>query len=204
MKILVLAPHTDDETLGCGSSIAHWVAKGYQVHVLCFSTCYESLPAEYRGWGDTEPVITERELGDACDILGCTFSIHEHPVRNFPEHRQSILDVLTYYKTHYKPDLVVGPSLHDVHQDHRTVAEESRRCFWRNCNIISYNLPWNCDGFKANLFVESTYADYLFLQVAGEAYISQQPKMTEFINRKTCLIGANGDKEGFEVIRWSF
>ena len=75
--ILVLAPHTDDESLGCGGSIARWAGEENQVHVLCFSTCHESLPHNYKGL--PPPYITETELGDACDILGCTFSIHETP-----------------------------------------------------------------------------------------------------------------------------
>ena len=32
-KVLVLAPHNDDETLGCGASIAKHIAKGDDVWV---------------------------------------------------------------------------------------------------------------------------------------------------------------------------
>ena len=37
MKVLVLAAHPDDETLGCGGTIKHLSDKGYKVEVLTFT-----------------------------------------------------------------------------------------------------------------------------------------------------------------------
>ena len=34
LKILIIAAHPDDETLGCGGSIAKWVKDGHDVYVL--------------------------------------------------------------------------------------------------------------------------------------------------------------------------
>jgi len=34
IKILIIAAHPDDETLGCGGSIAKWSKSGHEVHVL--------------------------------------------------------------------------------------------------------------------------------------------------------------------------
>ena len=210
MNILICAAHTDDETIGAGGSIARWVEEGNQVHVLCFSTCYESLPRNYQGLPG--PYITETELGDACEILGCTFSIHETPVRHFPEHRQSILETLTYYKRNYNPNLVVGPSINDIHQDHKTVAEEMRRCFWRYCNIISYELPWNSARFNPTLFVGLSWDQEEKRDLAIEQYRSQIEKdsgdvmriASDHSNCRAIHHAVDGDTyaEAFEVIRW--
>jgi len=43
-RILVLGAHTDDETLGCGGTVSKFIRKGYEVHVVIFSDCKDSLP----------------------------------------------------------------------------------------------------------------------------------------------------------------
>ncbi len=210
MNILICAPHTDDESLGCGASISRWVREGHQVHVLCFSTCYDSLPHHLQG--RRSPYITEFELGDACDILGCTFSIHDTRVRHFPEHRQKILETLNYYKRNYKPDIVVGPSLNDIHQDHKVVAEEMRRCFWRSCSIISYELPWNSDGFRPNMYISVSCQDIENKWEAIVSYESQKTKDVPYLNIVygddfTAYRGSDIGleyAEAFEVIRWRY
>ena len=37
MRILVLAPHTDDGEFGCGGSIARFASEGNEVHYVAFS-----------------------------------------------------------------------------------------------------------------------------------------------------------------------
>ncbi|GAH34396.1 unnamed protein product, partial [marine sediment metagenome] len=34
MKIVVFAPHPDDEIFGCGGSILKWMDEGYDVHIV--------------------------------------------------------------------------------------------------------------------------------------------------------------------------
>jgi LmbE family N-acetylglucosaminyl deacetylase len=51
-------------------------------------------------------------------------------------------------------DLVLIPSKSDIHQDHKVIYEEGVRAFSKHCNVLSYDLPWNCRGFEPNYFVE--------------------------------------------------
>ncbi|MCK4781167.1 MAG: PIG-L family deacetylase, partial [Candidatus Lokiarchaeota archaeon] len=34
MKIVVFAPHPDDEIFGCGGSILKWMDEGHDVHIV--------------------------------------------------------------------------------------------------------------------------------------------------------------------------
>ena len=54
MKILVIAPHPDDEVLGCGGTIVKLVALGYSVSVLYLSS------------GDKDQKAREKEAVNVC------------------------------------------------------------------------------------------------------------------------------------------
>ena len=71
-----------------------------------------------------------------------SLTVHDFDVRTFPERRQDILELLVALWEEWQPDVVFQPSLHDVHQDHRTVAEEGLRAFKRT-TILGYEIPWN-------------------------------------------------------------
>ena len=43
MKILVIAPHPDDETLGCGGALLRHRKEGEEIHWLIMTTVNEDL-----------------------------------------------------------------------------------------------------------------------------------------------------------------
>ena len=103
---------------------------------------------------------------------------------------------------------MVGPSINDIHQDHKTVAEEMRRCFWRSCNIISYDLPWNSNEFRPTMYVRLNFEDVRKRDDAILSYASQGDKLDLYADiafqpvviREAWAPWA----EAFEVIRWIF
>lgn len=71
-RVLVVLPHPDDETFGCGGSIALYARAGVPVTCLC-----ATLGQLGRNMGrppvatrESLPAVRERELRDACRILG--------------------------------------------------------------------------------------------------------------------------------------
>ena len=147
-KILVLAPHTDDGELGCGASIARFVDEGKDVYYVAFSTCRRSLPE------NLSPDTLEIELRAATAILGIPKSnliILDYDVRNFPQHRQEILEDMVKIQKQLQPDLVLMPGSNDLHQDHQTIHQEALRAF-KSCSILGYELPWNNLVFQTNFF----------------------------------------------------
>lgn len=145
MNILVLSPHTDDIELGCGGSLTKWVEEGHNLLIVVFSLCEDSILDRF------DDKITEREFKSSMKELRSEYKIYPFQVRTFPECRQHILESLIKLKKGFKPDLVVGTSLNDTHQDHKTIAEEMRRAF--RCSVISYEMPYTTLNFNPQYYI---------------------------------------------------
>ena len=120
-RALVLAPHTDDGEFGCGGTMARLVEAGAEVRYVAFSIATRSLPTGFA------PDTLAREVREATAELGIpaeNLTVHDFDVRTFPDHRQEILELLIEIWNDWQPDAVFQPSLHDVHQDHQTIAQE--------------------------------------------------------------------------------
>ena len=84
------------------------------------------------------------------DVYYVAFSACRQSVlKDFPE---DILDKLIEIKKELNPDIVFIPSVNDLHQDHSTIANEAIRAF-KNCTILSYEVPWNNVSFNTTCFV---------------------------------------------------
>ena len=149
MRVLILAPHTDDGEFGCGGTIARYVAEGHEVHYVAFSAAERSLPhGSPRG-------ILRQEVVAATAILGIpkkNLRVLHFGVRKFPANRQKILEVMVRLNSQLEPDMVYLPSTADTHQDHDTVSAEGFRAFKRT-SIFGYELPWNNLTFTTSAFV---------------------------------------------------
>lgn len=200
MNILVLSPHTDDCELGCGGSLTKWLAEGHNITVILFSLCKDSIPEGFN------KDITFDEFRKNMEGLGIKYDIHKHDVRHFPELRQTILQELVNANKYHEPDLVVGTSLNDIHQDHKTIAEEMQRAF--RCSILSYELPYTSIDFKPNYYM-SLERKHLDKKIElYENYKSQLDKgkySRERIESLARIRGQQIDKEyaeAFECVRW--
>lgn len=201
MKTLIISPHTDDAELGAGATIRKFNSK--DLFWITFSACSESIPEGF----DSDS--TRKEFTKVRELYGIEGQLYNFPVRRFNDYRQDILDVLIQNKQYFNPGLVIGPSLNDVHQDHRVVAEEMIRAF-KNSSILSYELPWNDLSSGNNYFSTLTKPLLDFkLEVLG-CYKSQIAKnkfysRPDFVTSLATVRGAQINvkyAEAFEVIRW--
>lgn len=193
MNVLVLAPHTDDEALGCGGTIAKHVDHGDTVHTMTFSICGRADLAQ--------------EASAASKVLGSTLELKDFPVRRFNEHRQDILDAMIRERERFKPYRVYLPCSTDIHQDHKVIHEEGFRAF-KHTTVLGYELPWNCREFTNGAFV-SLDSDQVNLKLAAIAqYKSQAHRPYTDIMATTSQLRFRGLQAGttyseaFEVIRW--
>lgn len=203
-RVLVLAPHTDDGEFGCGGSIARFVEEGRDVYYVAFSAAEKSVPAGM-------PFdILRSEVRAATKVLGIperNLIVLSYPVREFPQHRQGILDDMIRLNGEIRPDMILLPSVQDTHQDHSTVAQEGFRAF-KKSTMLGYELPWNNLSFHTNAFVflQDRHLDRK-IEALG-CYQSQMDRpyaSEEFIRSLARTRGGQiGQRyaEVFEVIRW--
>lgn len=149
-NILVLAPHTDDGELGAGGTIAKFIENGSSVTYVAFSTAEQSVPDGFpKDILKTEVKAATKKLG----ILAENLIIFNYEVRKLNYVRQEILEDLIRIRKSSNYDLVLIPSLHDIHQDHATIAQEGLRAF-KNYNVLGYELIWNNLTFNTQCFVK--------------------------------------------------
>ncbi len=204
MRILVLAPHTDDGELGCGGSIARFLREGHDVYYVAFSVAEKSVPA------NMPSDILASEVISATAMLGIKESnviINRYEVRCLNFHRQEILEDMIKYRNELSPDLVFMPSLSDVHQDHHTIAEEGLRAF-KGRTILGYELPWNNISFETRGFIKLEYEDIEKKVSALDQYISQRGKayfahdfIVGWASTRGVQVGCQY-AESYEIVRW--
>ena len=203
-RALVLAPHTDDGELGAGGTIARLVELGCTVHYAAFSIAEESVPAHLpRDILDTEVRAATQQLGIAPEHL----HVFKFKVRKLGQARQEILEELVRLRAAHQFDLVLMPNLHDIHQDHETVAREGVRAF-KNTTLLGYELICNSLQFNTCAFVALEEKHLARKIDALKAYKSQDGRTymsPDFIRSlataRGVQIGANY-AEAFEVVRW--
>lgn len=203
-RILVLAPHTDDGELGCGGTIARLREAGVRLVYAAFSTAAQSLPA---GLPDD---TLKHEVAEATSRLGVPpedLVIYDYQVRKLNYSRQEVLENLVDLKRRIDPDLVLMPSLNDIHQDHSTVAVEGLRAF-KDRTILGYELIWNNVTFNSTCFVKLDERHVRTKVQALAAYGSQagKPYMSEefvFSLARTRGVQIGVDyAECFEIVRY--
>lgn len=206
-NILILSPHTDDAELGCGGSITKFMEEGHNILWVVFSTAEESLPS-----GLPKDTLKREFLNviNGLNLKEKNYKIFDFKVRNLYRHRQEILDELIIIREEFKPQMVIGPSLNDFHQDHQVVANEMIRAFKTISSIISYELPWNHVTFNTQLFIRLKRKHIIKKYEMLKNYKSQLTKRKMYFSKefifglaKTRGVQCNSEyAEVFEVTRW--
>ncbi len=118
---LVLAPHYDDEVLGCGGLLLQLVRAGAQVRVLYLTdsgadsraAATETAPAAYIAERRAEAERVAARLGVAgCEHLGL-------PDGHLVHHLAAAADAIAAALVRHRPELVLVPSPLEVSPDHQ-------------------------------------------------------------------------------------
>ena len=119
-RLLVVAPHPDDETFGCGGLILRAMREGSEVHWLIVTTMRGA--DEY-----TEQQVSDREalIGAVAEAYGFA-GVHQ---LGFPTARldlvglKTLVDGIGEVIANTRPNQVFAPFRYDVHSDHRLVFD---------------------------------------------------------------------------------
>jgi len=120
MKILVVAPHADDETLGAGGAMARFASEGHEVHVAVM-TGHGEQPHPL--WPPEAWDTIRREAREACDRMGVSRLIFKDipavlapdlPAWKLNRAAQETLEECA-------PEMLLLPFPGDMHGDHRAL-----------------------------------------------------------------------------------
>jgi LmbE family N-acetylglucosaminyl deacetylase len=120
-RVVVFAPHPDDEILGCGGALADLLDRGARVDVVLVTDGTE-------GVRDTEErariaSVRFEESRRALESLGGgTLHAGGLPDRGLAERLGDVEALLGRWLVEAAPDLVFAPSPVETHPDHRAVA----------------------------------------------------------------------------------
>lgn len=200
-RILILSPHMDDGIIGSCGLICRHLKAGGQICYVSFSFAKKSLMLE------TPSNATEMEFLEAMRYLKIRDAVtYTYEVRVFPSFRQEILERLIDLRKSLNPDVVIMPSMGDLHQDHKVIAEEGFRAF-KNVTLLGYEMPRNMIDASPRLFVRMEEVEVMVKLKALEIFKSQmwRPsfiKMIESLNQTRGLQVGATYAESYEVIRW--
>ena len=200
MNVLFLSPHTDDAELSSGGTLIKLLEEENNITVVAFSMGEDSL----------QNTLKNEFISVMNDLKIKNFITFNFKIRELGYSRQEILEELVKINRDFHPDLVIGPSLNDFHQDHQTVASEMVRAFKTTSSIISYEMPWNHLTFSTQLFVRLNKnhieRKIKLLKHYKSQLELQRPYFSEdFIYglARTRGIQCNSEyAEAFEVLRW--
>jgi LmbE family N-acetylglucosaminyl deacetylase len=146
LRVLCLGAHSDDIELGCGGTILRLVSEHPKciVHWVVFA----SNPQR-----ETEARASAAEfLANAGESFVSVKGFRES---YFPYVGAEIKDYFEELKVS-RPDIILSHHRHDVHQDHRLIAELTWNTF-RNHLILEYEIPkYEGDLGNPNLYVPLT------------------------------------------------
>lgn len=160
MRVLIFAPHNDDEVLGAGGTIAKLADQGNEVFV-CEVTTWKENPNGYEG--------IRKQAVQAHDILGVkeTFFL-DFPVvflKETPtkEKNKKFIDIVR----EVKPEIAFIPHVGDIHVDHVETATAAMVALRPIPNpqlkaIYAYETlsetEWNIPN-TSNVFIPNVWSD---------------------------------------------
>ncbi len=169
MKILIFAPHADDEILGCGGVIAKYTEMGDEVHVCIVTNAYPPVGDNSKALKNGWPINLYPEVMDAKDVLG----IKEYHFLLFPAvlletvPRNEVNGKIQKLINDIKPEIVYIPHFGDMQKDHTLTAEAVmvavrpkgehivRKVYaYETLSETEWNIPHAKNAFIPNMFVD--------------------------------------------------
>jgi LmbE family N-acetylglucosaminyl deacetylase len=162
-KILFVAPHADDETLGCGGTILKYADSGYEVHWLLVTGMTEDA-----GFSNKQIAIRKEEI-DKVKSLYRFNSIHQlgfPPAALETVSKGSLIGAISAVVTDIQPDEVFTVYRNDAHSDHEIVYDAvmsatksfrypfiKRVLAYETISETDFGMKPEDGGFRPNVFI---------------------------------------------------
>lgn len=165
-NILVIAPHPDDETLGCGGTLLRHIDEGDMVYWLIGTTIKGQM-----GIPSEREESRKKEIRNVSDMYG--FAGYKQLDFNTTEldqiPRNSLIQEISKYVNEVKPHTMYLPYRNDVHSDHAQIFDASvactksfrypfikKVCVYETLSETEFGMRTDDSGFKPNMWVDIT------------------------------------------------
>lgn len=176
MKVLVIAPHPDDETLGCGGSIFRHKDEGDEI----YWTIVTSISSD-DGWPEKKVLDRKKEI----EQISKTYNFSDTFNLNIPAAKVDTLPIsiivnkISKVFNSIKPEIIYIPNAKDVHTDHQLIALALQSTFkWFRYpyikRILMYETPSETDF---NFLEKNNFQPQVFLDISK--YIDKKIKTME-------------------------
>jgi len=125
VKTLVIAPHPDDEILGCGGTLLRRAAEGVELGWLIVTEI-----STQHGWPGDKVEQREREISQVAAALGCrqVFNLKFPAMRLDALPMSDLVEKFSDVFRKFQPEEVLLPHRGDIHSDHRVVFDAAAAC----------------------------------------------------------------------------
>ncbi len=215
-NILILAPHADDEILGCGGAISKYKNLGYCTHVLILTNANIGAPDLYSA---KKINLIRDEAKKANKTIGTQKLYFENlpglNLNQYPTYK--ISNIISKYILKIDPEILFIPSANDIHDDHKKIFHASKvavRPKKKNNlkKILSYEVlsetEWNEDekSFNPNYFINLTKNNInkkikAFLKYKSQVQKFPHPRSREAIFSLSRIRGSQVFMEYAEAFR---
>jgi LmbE family N-acetylglucosaminyl deacetylase len=200
--VLVVSPHPDDETLGCGGAIALLHRLGCEINVLVISDGTRSHPNSRKYPAMALRSLRERETIAAMSILGIAADTVTFlglpdsavPGADAPEFAVAVSQCQNYLE-HHPPKTIFAPWRADPHPDHRAtwqLVAAALQTMSQPPRLIEYPI-WDWDLTQRGDGSMSTHAGWRL--AIEDVVVLKQQAIAAYQSQVTPLI--DDDPEGF-------
>jgi LmbE family N-acetylglucosaminyl deacetylase len=197
VNILIIAPHHDDEVLGCGGTIIKYHKKRDKIWIVYITAGWSGLPKMKLRKKAVK--IREKEAQKACKILGAEKPIFlKEKDRNISDNTRIVRKLIKIIRR-IKPDFIYTPHPNEKDAEHKTSYKMTKEASWLSKSPYFLNLGRPIKSIKAiylyevwtplqNFFVKEDITNEINVKIkALLAYKSQ----TEHSGLVDAIIGLN-------------
>lgn len=217
-SVLCIAPHPDDETLGCGGALLRHVSEGDDVHWLTVTGISESL-------GFSAEKVSSRN--HEVQTVARAYNFKSVHCANLPTTRldtvpkSDLVAAIGSVIASLRPGTIYVPYRNDVHSDHAAVFDAAIACSktfrypsirkiyaYETLSETEFGLRPDDSGFRPNLFLDiSAWLEKkieIMRMYSGEMGAFPFPRSEECIRAQAALRGSQAGAmaaEAFMILK---
>ena len=165
-RIVVVAPHPDDETLGCGGTLLRHKAEGDEIHWLIMT-----MITEASGFSKERVEARQKEISNVVNAYEFSSVYQARFIAKELDlvPKKDLIDEVSSAFNKIKPDTIYLPYRGDIHSDHKAVHDAvtasvkpfrypfiRRVLAYETLSETEFGVRAEISGFKPNLWINIT------------------------------------------------